>query len=183
MEYQDSVKALAGRSKHMKPSKQTVVIAIIVAVVLFFVGLSTWGKLLALLLPIVGNTKYLSTSMAGQFRNSILFGFTLALIPIATIFIWRFAPVFKPQRRVLTGCIIIVVMTISVLVRREMVKLKATNLPPTTTIDYSDLSNSQSRAIESGIPIETVKFELFACAGLVIGGIIAFFTLRENKNG
>ena len=167
----------------MKLSKQAVIIAIILSVALFFIGLYTWGNFFDLILPIVGNVKYLSTSMTGQFRYSMLFGLTLALIPIATILIWRFAPVFKKQRRVLTVCIIILALTVAVFARREIIKSKATNLQPTTILDYSDPSNPQPKTIESGIPIETLNFELFALAGLIVGSLIAFFSLRQNKKG
>lgn len=165
----------------MKPSKQAVIITFILSVGLFFIGLYTWGRFFDLILPIVGNVKYLSTSMTGQFRYSMLFGLTLALIPVATILIWRFAPVFSKQGRILTVCIIILAMTLTVFSRREIIKAKATNLQTTTILDYSDPSNPQQKTIESGIPIESLNFELFALAGLIVGSLIAFFSLRQNK--
>jgi hypothetical protein len=167
----------------MKPSKQAVIIAIILSAGLFFIGLYTWGKFFDLILPIVGNVKYLSTSMTWQFKYSKLFGLTLALIPIATILIWRFAPIFNKQRRILTVCIIILALTVAVFSWREIIKAKATNLQPTTILDYSDPSNPQPKTFESGIPIESLNFELFALGGLIVGSLIAFFSLRQNKTG
>jgi hypothetical protein len=71
-------------------------------------------------------------------------------------------------------------MTASVLVRREMIKSQAKNLPPTTVLDYTDPVNPQPKTIESGIPVSTLKFELFALAGLVTGSVISFFSLRQK---
>ena len=164
----------------MKPSTKTVIIAIILSIALFVVGQYTWGKLFFLLLPIVGDVKYFETSLNGHFINSMMFSLTLALIPIATIIIWRFAPVIKAQRKILTVCIIVLVVTISVLVRREMIKSRARHLQPTTVLDYTDPANPQPKTIERGIPVSTLNFELFALAGLVIGSVVSFFSFRQK---
>lgn len=133
------------------------------------------------ILPVVDNVKYLTTSMTGQFQDSLIFSLTLALTPIATILIWKFAPVFRTQRRILTACIIILAMTISVLARREMIKSQARNLQPTTVIDYSDPDVPTNKSIEALIPLPTLKFEIFALIGLIGGGIISYFSLKEKS--
>lgn len=164
----------------MKLSTQTIIIAIILSIVLFFVGLYTWGNIFNALLPIVGDVKYIDTSLNGQFINSLLFSLTLALIPITTILVWKLAPVFKTQRKILTVFIIIIAVTASLLVRREMIKYQARHLQPTTSLDYTDQSNPQPKTFETGIPVSALNFELFAFAGLVIGGAISFLSLKQR---
>ncbi len=164
----------------MKPSTRTIIIAIILSIALFFIGQYSWGDIFITILPIVGNVKYLETSLNGQFINSMFFSLILALTPIVTILIWKFAPIFNTQRKILTVCIIVLTMTASVLVRREMIKSQAKHLQPTTVLDYTDPANPQPKTIESGIPVSTLKFELFALAGLITGSVISFFSLRQK---
>ena len=164
----------------MKPSIRIIIIAIVSSIALFVVGLSTWNSFFTLMLPIVGDTRYLATSLGTSFRNYILFSLTLALIPIATILIWKYGPVINTQRKFLTVCIILIAMTTSALIRHEMIKSKARNLQPTTVIDYSDPGNPVPKTIESGIPVDTLYFELFILVGLIAGSIISFLTLKQK---
>ena len=164
----------------MKLSTKRIIYTIILSIVLFFVGQYSWGNIFVALLPIVGDVKYFETSLSGQFTNSLLFSLTLALIPIVTILIWKFAPIFKTQRKILSVCIIVIAVTVALLARREMIKYQARHLQPTTILDYSDPSNPQPKTIETGIPVSTLKFEIFALVGLVTGGVISFFTLRQR---
>lgn len=165
----------------MKPSTQTIIITIILSVVLFFIGQYLWSDFFISILPIVDNVDYFDSSLNIHFINTIVFSLTLALIPITTVLIWKYAPVLKTQRKFLTVCIIILAMTFSVFVRREMIKYQANHLQPTTVLDYTDPANPQPKTIKSGIPVSTLKFELFTLVGLVTGSIISFFSLRQKN--
>ena len=164
----------------MGTSKQTTIIAIILSVMLLIIGFQIWGSLFILILPIVGDVKYFATALGSEFRYSLLFGLTLALIPIATILIWKFAPIFTTGRKLLTIGVIVLTITSAIFIRREMIKSQARNLPLTTFLDYSDPNNPRQKTIESGIPISTLRFEEFALGGLVAGSFIAFFLLKEK---
>ena len=152
--------------KRMKLSTRTIIIGIVLSIVLFFAGYYSWVKLFFALLPVVNNVSYTETSPTGLFINPFLFSLTIALIPIATILIWRFAPVLKPQRKILTVCIIVICVAASILVRREMIKYKASHLQPTI--------------IESSIPVSSLNFEIYALAGLITGSMISFISLRQR---
>lgn len=167
----------------MKLSKQSIVIAILLSTALFFTGRYVWNNYYDLLLPVVGNVKYVSATITGEYRNLNLFGLTLALIPVAAMLIWRFAPVTSMQRRMLTVCIIVLSIAVSVFARREIIRTKATNIQSATKPDNTDLSDSQLSNSQSGIPIESLKFEQFAFAGLIAGSLIAFYSLRQKKTG
>jgi len=164
----------------MKLSTLTIIIAIILSAALFFVGQYYWSNLFTVLLPVVGDVKYFDTGLNDQFISTMRFSLTLALIPIAAILIWRYAPVLKPQRKVLTVCIIILAMTISVLIRREMIKFQAKHIQKTTILDYSDLANPQPKTVETGIPVSTLHFELYALTGFAAGSVISLFSLRQK---
>jgi hypothetical protein len=167
----------------MKHPIRIIISAIILSALLFFIGIYTWGNLLELVLPVVGNVKYHETSLTGHYRDSMTLGLILALIPITTILIWKFAPVFTTSKRFFTVCIILLAMITSVLIRREMIKSQARNLQATAVLDYSDPANPQPKAIETGIPLSTLNFELFALYGLIGGSTISFFSLRQRSGG
>ena len=94
--------------------------------------------------------------------------------------IWKFAPIFTTQKRILVIGIILIAMTLFVATRREMIKDQAKHLQSTAILDYSDPTNLRSKTIEYGISVSTINFELFALGGLVTGSIISFFTLRQK---
>lgn len=167
----------------MKLSKQSIVIAILLSAALFFTGRYVWSNYYDLLLPVVGNVKYVSTSITGEYRNLNLFGLTLALIPVAAMLIWRFAPVISIHRRMLTVCIIMLSITVSVFARREIIRTKATNIQSATKPGNTGTSDPQLSNSQAGIPFESLKFEQFAFAGLIAGSLIAFYSLRQKKAG
>lgn len=165
----------------MKLSIRTIIIAIIVSFALFIFGHYIWGDLFIALLPVVGNVNYIDNSLTGQFIDTIWFSLTLALIPMATILVWRFAPVFKRARKFLTVFFIIITMTVSLLIRREMIRNEAKQLPPTAVLDYINPDKQQSTEIIRGIPVSTFHFERYALAGLITGSVIAFAVLRQKR--
>src|SRR5262245_26499516 len=117
---------------------RTLISTIIISIVLFIIGFYTWGRFLEFILPAVGNVTYYATSFGTDFRNSLLFSLTLALIPLATILIWKLAPVINKQRKVLTVCVILLSMIALVWTRREIIKAQARNLRHITELVSSD---------------------------------------------
>jgi hypothetical protein len=162
----------------MKLSKQTIVIAIILSIVLFAAGICIWDKLYMLILPKIGNVKYFETSMTGQYIIFFLPCLALALIPIAAILVWRYAPVFSMQRKLLSVGIITGVMIISVLARREMISYKARQLELSALVDLPNPSGP----VQIGIATSELRFEQYILGGLIAGSIISFFVLREKNS-
>lgn len=164
----------------MKLSAKTINLTIILSLILLIVGLYSWNYLFIATLPIVGDVKYQADTMTASFSQSLVFALTLALIPISAILIWRFAPVFSTQKKILTIGIILIAIILSIATRREMIKHHARHLQATTILDYSDPINPQSNTIESLIPISILNFGSFALAGLISGSIISFFLLQQK---
>ena len=164
----------------MKLSRQTIRVAVILSILLFIVGLYTWGNIFVALLPIVGAVKYLDAGLSSQYINMLLFCLTLALIPIATILVWKLASIVKTNKKILTVCLIFAGITVSVLLRREMIKYQARHIQPMTVLDYSDPRNPHLKALDIGIPVSTINFEGYALAGLVAGAVISFFAFRPR---
>jgi hypothetical protein len=165
----------------MRLSRQTIILTVFLAVVLFFIGMYTWNLWLVLILPKFADVIYLSSGFGNPFINSLLFSITLALIPVTTVLIFRYSPIYVTWRKILAVCVIIILMTASVLTRREMIISRAKSLQPTRVLDYSDPPKPHRKTIEYGIPLSTLKFELFAFAGLVVGGCVSFLFLSQPK--
>jgi hypothetical protein len=163
-----------------KLSKATISLAIILSVILFFIGLFIYGPFTVLMLPHVNRVKY-QADVEGFFKNTLLFSCTLALIPVVTILIWRFGPVISKGKRMLTALIIVFAILISVLARRGMIKSEANGLPGTNTGKFSS-DGPETGTVVSLIPMKILYFDLFAFTGLLAGSIIAYYTLRSAKN-
>jgi len=165
----------------MSLSKQAIIIASILSIVLFIAGFYTWSSFFLLMLPIVNDVKYLDTDLSMPLWDSLVFGLTLALIPAATVLVWKLAPIFNNQRKVLTACIIVLTMMVFVIIRREVVKSQLRNLKPSTTIDYSNPASPVQKSIELLFPIVDLNFEYFVLIGLISGSTISLFALKEKK--
>jgi hypothetical protein len=165
----------------MRLSKPTIFIAIILSISLFIVGYLTTDSVYELLLPVVGEVSYYETSIVRPFWSSVSFAVILALIPIFLIAIWKVAPVITPAKRALTVAIVVACLALSVFARREMIKSRATTLQRFAGGEYTDQGKLQPAIYLMGIPADTLRFELFAFAGLLAGSIIAIFSLRETN--
>lgn len=152
----------------MKSSARIVFIAIMASIALFIIGLYCWGDIFEILLPDVGNAKYVADNFTDTFKNSIYFGLILASIPIMTILVWKFAPILNTKRKILTVFVIVFTLLTSILMRSKMVEFQAKSLQPIV--------------FENHIPLSTLKFELFALAGVLFGTAVSFYTLREKAN-
>jgi hypothetical protein len=166
----------------MNTPKLTFVIAIILTVILFVTGVYIWNSFFFLFLPVIHGVNYIGTDLTTLFQNSLVFSLTLALIPVASVLTWRFAPVLSRQRKILTVCIIVIAMMVSVLIRREVIKSQIRNMRPSAIIDYSDPANPVQKNFMAGFPVSDLKFEYFLLAGLVAGSAISLFVLKEKNN-
>lgn len=147
------------------PPKKSILIASLFAIGLFVIGFLTWGKIFIALLPEIDGA-YTFTSMSHEFKSTLLIGFTLALIPIASIWIWKVGPIVSVQRRVLCILMMLAGIFISVFLMRELIKFVA------VPIDYN---------VRLQVPIEQVKFDVYALVGLIIGIALAWLLLKEKK--
>lgn len=165
----------------MRFSFKTIIVTVLISVTLLFVGFFSWDKIFDLLLPNVEEVKYLSTSFTESFRQILVFSLTLALIPISSILIWRFAPIISIKKKILTIVIIFVSIVFFIAIRREMIKYYARHLEPTSVIDHFDTSdNPQFKKTENRIPVSTLIFEWYAFAGLITGSFISIVSLRAK---
>jgi hypothetical protein len=165
----------------MKPAAQKTIFTILVSLSLFFIGYLTWPSIFMWILPVVGDVKYFESCFGSMFDNNLLFGLTLALIPVSAILIWKFGHIIKSPQRISTVCIIVIAIVTAIGIRRTIVKSTARNMKPITVIDYSDPSFPVTQSIEKGIPVNTLHFETFALGGLIAGSIISFFALRQKR--
>jgi hypothetical protein len=165
----------------MKLSKSTIITAFIISIALFFIGMYIWGDVLIALLPIVGDSKYIDTSMKGQFNDTFLFGGIVALIPLFAIFVWRFAPIITPPRRIVVVMVIIAAMVVAVLLRREIIKKALKEKASMSVLDYTEPTRPVARPAQPTFPFNEVYFEYFLLGGLIVGALLSLVILREKE--
>jgi len=149
---------------------------IIIAIALFIIGFLTYGDFLTWTLPKMNGLKFTVNTFSGQFKAIIEFSLTLALIPISAGLLWRYAPILKVQRRVLTVLIIIISICLFAYIRYQSIANEATN--------YLRHGPQQIDVIEyqMSIPLERFNIATYMFFGLIAGSAISYFLLRESKN-
>jgi hypothetical protein len=147
-------------------SNQTRIIGGIVSIVLFIVGLMCWGRIFAWLLPKAGDVVWQMEHLSDGFRSSLIFGLTLALIPVGAILLWKFAPINRPGKRAISICILLAGIVLSIYVRRELIEF---------------VSVSPIPDIKMHVPVSQAKFDIYALAGLISGCAVAWLLLKEKR--
>jgi hypothetical protein len=158
------------------------ILTIISSIILLIIGFYTWNSLFTLLLPKIGEVKYLSDSFTWGFRSSLIFGLSLAIIPILLSLVWKLTPVKNTQSKLLSSGIVLFVMAASLFSRREMIKFRAKNLMPEMGSFYSDHGELIQKPILVGIPLDSLNFEYYALIGVMVGCIVSFLMLRKKPN-
>lgn len=153
----------------MKSTKSTILITIIISIVLFFAGLFSYGSFISFTLPKTTNIIFVTTDFKDSFKQPLYFGLTLALIPLAALFLWRMGSISAINKKILSIGILLVCMILFMVARREMIIFQANHL-----------TTSSAERFKIPMPFASIKFELFALAGLLAGGIISFFALRQK---
>lgn len=164
----------------MKFSFKPILIVFVLSVILLIIGFYFWDFFLAAILPDLGEIKYLADDIAEPFVQSLVFALTLALIPLTVLLIWRLTPVLSKQKRILIIGIIFIAIAVSIALRREMIKYQAKHLQSIAVVGKLNTSNSQIMPVKNFIPISSLKFELFAFAGLIIGSITSVLFFRHK---
>ena len=147
-------------------TRRTIIISGILAITLFIVGFLSWGKILISILPELDGGSYQRLELFSGFTSCLLFGFTLALIPIGSVWLWKAGSIISTRKRMLSILVMVAGMIISVFLRRELIKFV------TVPIDYN---------IQLNVPIEQVKFDFYALVGVILGGVVAWLLFREKK--
>jgi hypothetical protein len=165
----------------MKTFLQKNGVVIVTALGLLITSQIIWPRFFEITMPAPGKAAYTVRKLTDMTNGPRLFAVALALIPIAAVIVWRYAPVITASRKLWTVILIVLAMTAAVLARREMIHLKAKNAQPVTITDYSSPGNPQPKQVIPDIPISSFKFELFAIGGLVAGSVLAFFAFRTVR--
>jgi uncharacterized protein (DUF2225 family) len=156
----------------------SIVIGMILSVIFFFAGIFSYEFFFERTLPIIGNVKYLDNSMTGQFKKLLAYSLTLGLIPLSTVLIWKFAPVYLIKRKILTVIIISSCIFLAGLFRYEKIKSRAKEMDEL----QRGINARPENKIEFHIPIDEVNIESYMFSGLLLGSLISYFSLKQKKN-
>jgi len=157
----------------MTNKKTTLVLTIITSIVLFILTFSQFGKLFELILPKIENIQFYSSEMDSQFKLGLFFSIVIGLSPILLYLTWRLARIEITKRRMYSGLIVVVFMIISIVLRKQFIKL--------TFKGQSNMATQTGETIYNSFAIENLNFEYYLLFGLILGCIVSFIFLRNKE--
>jgi hypothetical protein len=154
----------------MTSKKTTLILAIVVAVILFISQCTSYGNIFQLLLPDNARGRLIATTMGGHFQVTLFFAAVVALMPILLCLTWFLARIETTKGR-LTSAFIVLLFSVSALaLKRKLVK---------SGIEYliSIETNSQG-TVSASIPIDKLHYDYYLLGGILVGCIVSFFALK-----
>jgi hypothetical protein len=115
------------------------------------------------------------TEIQKGISTSVLFSITLFLIPVLIIVTWRFSPIILTTKKIVSGLIVLVLISFSIWIRHIEVKAFYTHLIKKGLIHI----NLDEPVIEY---IDPVNFVYYMFGGLCLGCFASFIFLRQKKN-
>ena len=157
----------------MANNKTTLILTIFTSLVLFILTFTQFGKLFELIMPKIENLQYQTTEVGSQFKLALFFSIVIGLMPILLYLTWRLGRIEKTKRRMFSGLIVIVFMTISIVLRQQFIKLTFNRL--------TNLKTQTGETIYNSFGVENLNFEYYLLGGLVLGCIVSFFSLKDKE--
>jgi len=157
----------------MVNNKTTLILIIFTSLVLFILTFTQFGKLFELIMPKIENLQYQTTEIGSQFKLALFFSIVIGLMPILLYLTWRLGRIEKTKRRMFSGLIVIVFMTISIVLRQQFIKLTFNRL--------TNLKTQTGETIYNSFGVENLNFEYYLLGGLVLGCIVSFFSERQRS--
>lgn len=153
----------------MANNKITLILTIFASLVLFILTFTQFGKLFELLMPKFENFQYQTTEIGSQFKFALFFSIVIGLTPILLYLTWRLGRIEKTKRRMFSGLIVVVFMTVSIVLRQQFF------------IRLTNLKTQSGETIYNSFTIENLYFEYYLLGGLVLGCIVSFFSLKDKE--
>ena len=152
--------------------KKTLLPVILSSIVLFILTLIQFEKLFLQIIPRIENLQFQTTNIGSQFKLGLFFSIIIGLIPILLYLTWRIGRIEIKKRRIFSGLIVITFMTIAIIFRQQLIKLKFQGL--------INLKTQTGETIYNSLNIEDLHFEYYLFGGLILGCIVSFFSLKTN---
>ncbi len=107
-------------------------------------------------------------------KTSILFSFTLALIPILMVLTWRLAHIISLNKKIASALVILIFIIIGIFARHQEVKIYFTSV-----VKPAVLINGKTSITYS---IDPVNFVYYIFSGLCIGCIISYILFKKKRS-
>lgn len=156
----------------MTNKKAALVIIITTSLVLFILTLTQFSKLFDLLLPKIENLQYQTNEIGSQFKLGLFFSIVIGLTPIFLYLTWQLGRIEIIKRRMYSGLIVVGFMTISIILRQQVIKW---------TYKLTNLETQTEETIHNSFAIENLNFEYYLLVGLILGCIVSFLSLRDKE--
>ena len=146
--------------------KKSIIIVIAIAVVLFFVGIYTCGKVIVWLLP-GGNVKYVSYSLS-SLSQTLIYSLVFGLLPVCALLVWKIGAISSSSKRFISVLLILASIVVFTFLRRFWI--------------ITEINKFSSREQQFYFPFNQVQFELYMLLGLMVGCILALFLFRKQTS-
>ncbi|MFT3705775.1 MAG: hypothetical protein QM802_25625 [Agriterribacter sp.] len=150
------------------------VIAIVLSVAFFILGLYLMGDLYYYALPKPEGAKYQATEIGGTFGRTLLLSLLLGILPIAIFLLWRYAPIPSGKKRMMSIGIIAGCMLLAIIIRRMMLLFYFKEM-----LDHQPGTGIQ---LTANYPLSQVNFEYYLLGGLCVGYILSAIFFRDKKS-
>jgi hypothetical protein len=157
----------------MKDSKKELILAVLLAIALFFLGKLSVAPLFKFFEPRIKGLEFqVIEASYKKIKTSLLVGLIFSLIPILTLLSWRLGNIILLSRRIAVALTIMGFIAIGTWIRHVEVRIYFTRL-------VNIINPSKEKALL--YPLDP-DFGYYMFAGLVIGFIVSYFLFRQKSS-
>src|SRR5688500_9188700 len=109
---------LLSKTTIMTLSKTTIIVATILFIAIFLLGMLSYSSFFFLTLPRIDGVVYQANSVTGGFTMPLIYSLTFATIPIATILLWKRANIHSATKRILVPMVLFICIVIATWLRQ-----------------------------------------------------------------
>ena len=156
----------------MKDSKKELVLAVLLAIILFVLGKLSFATLFEFFEPKIKGIEFLIIEASyKKIKTSLLVGLILGLIPILTVLTWRLGNIISSTKRIGVILTILCFIAIGIWIRHLEVRIYFTRM-------VNNINPSKEKDVI--YPLDP-DFGYYMFAGLFIGFIVSYFLYRQKK--
>ena len=149
-------------------TRKTVTRSLIAAAVILMVSFYAYHVVYSLLLDAVSmeGVRFIRTS-TGRLGAALLFCLSFALVPVASLLIWKYGHIYSKSRRTFTILVIVACELISLTIRVLMIQYALSYTIAPNVVNMPDASS--------------LLFERYLFYGFIAGAILAYFAFRSKN--
>jgi uncharacterized membrane protein len=137
------------------------------------VGQVTYSRFFQFAEPHIEGISFQITDGSGLLKTPVLFSMLLALLPVLTVFLWKYSPIYSTAYRFLSAITMLVLIGTGIWTRHAAL---------TSYFNVKkDLIISESHSPVS-YPVNPVMFICYMFIGLLVGCLISHYLFRQRKN-